>query len=156
MADQVPLPKPDPRKSYYGEDMDFPVGPLKGQLHLLPQFNDLGNVRPMGPGEYIDYRGQPPLPGNPSWDSEQTYTVQHGNQWMVVPGLWLKNGQAHHVDEEEALSNALATGLVFPSFGSQQEADKFTEEREKAWEPVPFGKSDAQPPLWSRRWPPAR
>lgn len=152
---QVPLPKPDPR-GWYGEDAQFPVGRLPGRLYTLPQFNNLGRIRPFGPGEYIDTRGQN-LPGNPSWDSEESVTIQRPDgKWTVIPGLWIVDGQAHHVTEDQALQYATQSGLIYPTFDTQQQAEKFTADRENKWQGIPFGRSDMLPPLWSRPLPGGR
>jgi hypothetical protein len=130
-----------------GPAAQVPYGPLQGQPHLLPQFSNLGTNRPLGPGEYVA------APGG-SWESEMTYTVPMGDKWAVVPGLWLMNGVPHRLTEDQAAELAQQSGLVWPDFGSQDEAEKFATEREATWEKTPFGRSDLQQPLWTRRWPP--
>ena len=126
----------------------IPYGPLKGRARLLPQYGNLGTNRPLGPGEFV-------AAPEGSWESEMTYTLPMGGKWSVVPGLWLMNGVPTHVTEDQATALAQASGLVWPMFGSEDEANQFANQREQTWQRTPFGRSDMQKPLWSRKWPPA-
>lgn len=137
-------------QSASGPAAGIPFGPLKGRPFLLGHYNELGKVRPFGPGEYV-------ATSDGSWANEMTSTVQFPNgKWGVVPGLWLVNGTPTHVDEDQALEYAQQSGLNWPMFATQPEAEKFSINREQVWQRVPHGRSDMQSPLWSRQWPPAR
>jgi hypothetical protein len=140
------MPADEKQFSDPGPAAQVPYGPLQGKPNLLPQFSNLGKNRPFGPGEYVDSGG--------SWESEMTYTLPMGDKWSVVPGLWVMDGVPHHVTEDQAIELAQGSGLNWPSFASQEEADKFAAERESKWQTTPFGRSDLQQPLWTRRWPP--
>lgn len=123
----------------------MPLGPQPGQLHRLSQYDNLGRIRPFGPGEFLR---------NPdgSMSSEESLTVQMPNgQWAVVPGLWLIDGVPHKVNEDQAAEFAQRSGLVWPTFDSLNWAEQFANHRENIWERTPFGRTDAQPPLWSRQ-----
>ena len=130
-----------------GPAAGIPLGPLKGKPNLMPQYNNLGQNRPLGPGEYVT------LP-NGSWASEMTYTLQLGNQWAVVPGLWLMNGVPTRVDEDQAAELAQQSGLQWRTFPDEKSANEYSNQRESTWEKTPVGRSDMQPPLWSKPWPP--
>jgi hypothetical protein len=133
-----------------GPAAKVPYGALKGQPHLLPQqYGSLGANRPLGPGEFV---GTPD--GN--WESEMTYSVPIGGKWSVVPGLWLMNGVPTHVNEDQAQQLAQQSGLNWPTFDNEQQANQFADQREAIWEKTPFGRSNAQQPLWSRPWPPKK
>lgn len=129
---------------------EIPFGPVKGALRSLPQFENLGQVRPFGPGEYLET-------GPGSMASEMSVTVPYeNNQWAVLPGLWIVNGVPTRINEDQATEYAKQSGLIWPTFPSQDEADKFATEREAVWEKTPHGRTDLQRPLWSRKWPPQR
>lgn len=146
-ADDPNPPAPVQQISDQGPAAKIPFGPVKGTLHLLPQFQNLGRIRPFGPGEWIDQ-------GEDNWGSEETWTVPVGKQWWVVPGLWLVDGVPTHVNEDQAAEYAQQSGLNWPTFDNEKAADKFSNEREQIWERTPKGRSDMQRPLWSRPWPP--
>jgi hypothetical protein len=130
-----------------GPAAQIPLGPVKGKFYSRPElFNQLGRVRPLGPGEYVDMDG--------NWASEMTYTLRLGNHWSVVPGLWVINGVPTRVNEDQAIELAQQSGLIWPTFKNSQEADKFAIAREAIWEKTPHGRSDQQKPLWSKKWPP--
>src|SRR5215469_4796399 len=120
-----------------GPAAQIPFGPLKGRAQLLPQFANLGRVRPFGPGEYVDL-------GNSGMANEMTYTTQLGNQWAVVPGLWLVNGVPTRVTEDQATEYAQQSGLIWPTFKSLEEADQFAQQREAVWQKTPHGRTDMQ------------
>lgn len=132
-----------------GPAAKIPLGRVQGQPFLLPQYGNLGQTRPLGPREYIR------LPDG-GWASEMTYTVRLGNQWAVVPGLWIINGVPTRVDEDQAPELAQQSGLNWRTFPDKKSADDYAVQREQIWQTTPFGRSDMQPPLWSRRWPPQR
>jgi hypothetical protein len=123
------------------------LGPQPGRLYRLQKYDNLGAIRPFGPGEYLH---------NPdgSMSNEETLTVQRPDgKWMIVPGLWMVNGQAHKVDDDQALQYAQQSGLIWPTFENQNWANQFAGHREAIWERTPQGQTDAQPPLWSRPLP---
>jgi len=133
-----------------GPAADIPFGPLQGaRATLLPQFQGLGRTRPLGPGEYVGL-------ANRGWGSEMTYTLPYQGQWAVLPGLWLMNGVPTHVTEDQALELAQASGLNWQTFADEEAAKQFADQREAFWQTAPYGRSDLQPPLWSRPWPPRR
>lgn len=121
--------------------------PQPGTPHLLPQFDNLGELRPLGPGEWL----QNP---NGSWSSERTFTIQdpslNGGKPSVVPGLWIQNGRPVQLTEDQAAQAAARSHLLFPSFPTMGEAEKFANDREAVWEKTPEGHSEAQPPLWKQ------
>jgi hypothetical protein len=92
--------------------------------------------------------------GDGSWASEMSYTLQLGNQWAVVPGLWVINGVPTRVSEDQAAELAQQSGLVWRTFPDERAASDFALQRENVWEKTPQGRSDMQTPLWSRPWPP--
>lgn len=122
-------------------------GPLQGKATLLPQYSNLGQNRPFGPGEYLA------LP-NGGWANEMSYTLPMNNQWSVIPGLWMMNGVPTRVSEDQALELAQQSGLTWRSFADQKAAEQFANQREALWQKAPYGGSHAQQPLWSRPWPP--
>lgn len=124
--------KPDP----------YAPGRVKGTLHLLPQFNKLGPIRPFGPGEWIDR-------GNGDWSSEETMNVPYNGGVAVLPSLWLVNGVPTTVHEDQAAQYAKASGLHWPVFPDENAANSFATNRENIWEQAPIGRSDLQSPLWS-------
>jgi hypothetical protein len=123
------------------------LGVQRGRLYTLPQYNQLGPIRPFGPGEWLDR-------GDGNWSSEETRTVPYGNGYAVVPGLWMVNGQPVMVDEEQAAQYAQQSRLNWPTFPDLKSAEDFATQREARWQTVPIGRSDMQQPLWSRPWPP--
>jgi len=123
------------------------LGPMRGDVYLLSHFNQLGPIRPFGPGEYVDR-------GSGLWSSEETRTVPYGDGYAVVPGLWLVHGKPVMVDDAQAAAYAQQSGLNWPTFPDQASADAFADQREAKWQHVPIGRSDMQAPLWSRVWPP--
>lgn len=141
--------KPDVAAMQQG--MQYGPGPVRGQLHLLPQYQNLGNIRPFGPGEWIN-RVNPD--GSTGWSSEETTTTRFSNgKWAVVPTLWMVNGVPMTLDEQIATQYAEQSGLNWPMFNSEAEANAWSDQREQRWQQVPMGRSDMQPPLWSRQWP---
>ena len=132
-----------------GPATEFPVGPVQGKANLLPQFGNLGQIRPFGPGEYLDM-------GDKGWASEMTYTLPYNGQWSVLPGLWVVNGVPTRVTEDQATQYAQQSGLVWPSFENEELANQYANQREATWQKTPMGRSDMQPSLWSRKWPPPR
>jgi hypothetical protein len=131
-----------------GPAADIPLGPVKGRVRVHSRYNSLGRIRPFGPGEGVDMGG-----GN--YANEMTWTTQLGDKWSVIPGLWLINGVPTKVDEDQAAEYAQASGLNWPLFDSQKEADAFAQQREAFWESQGLNHdTTAQAPLWSRPWPP--
>ena len=118
-------------------------GPLPGDLHLNPELPTKGVTRPFAPGEWLD---------NPdkSWSNEMSWTVDVRGKPSVVPGLWLVNGVPTHVNEDTAARYAEASGLNFPSFGSQEEAEKAANDREVQWQDKQRGDTSV-PGLWTGR-----
>lgn len=126
-----------------------PYGPVPGRFTRLPQYDQLGSIRPLGPGESV-------LLPNGSSSSEETVTVQAPNgQWLVIPGLWSINGVPTKVEDDQALEFAQRSGLIWPTFDNENWANQYAKHRENIWERTPLGRTDMQPPLWSRRWPPS-
>jgi hypothetical protein len=123
------------------------TGRQRGTLHLLPQYQSLGAIRPFGPGEWLDRH-------DGSWSSEESYTLPFKGGWSVIPSLWMVNGAPMMVDEETATQYATQSKLNWPSFPDEKTADAFATARESKWQTVPQGRSDMQQPLWSRPWPP--
>ncbi len=116
-------------------------GPLPGELHLDPNLPAQGVTRPLAPGEYLK---------NPdgSWSNEMSWTVPVKGKPAVVPGLWLINGVPTHVGEDQASELAEHSGLKFPTFATADEADKFSEDRENAWQNKEAGDKSV-PALWT-------
>lgn len=135
------------------QGMTYGPQQLRGQMNLLPQYQSLGNIRPLGPGEYVQHPD--PVTGRPAISSEETITVPYQGKWAVLPSLWLVNGRAMVVDENTAVQYAQASGLNWPMFNSENEGNDWAEQREKQWYQS-GGRTDTQPPLWSRPWPPQR
>lgn len=135
------------------EGMIYGPQQLYGQQHLLPQYQSLGNIRPLGPGEFIQHNN--PVTGEPTISSEETVTVPYQGRWAVLPSLWMVNGHAMVVDEDTAAQYAQASGLNWRTFNSQGEAETWAKQREQNWYRS-GGRTDTQPPLWSRPWPPQR
>jgi hypothetical protein len=130
-----------------GPAADVPYGPLKGKANLHPRYGSLGKNRPLGPGEFV-------ASPDGGWESEMTYSPPYQGKFAVLPGLWLLNGVPTHVEEDQAIELAQASGLNWPMFDTQDAANDWAKAREDIWEKTPFGRSDAQAPLWSRPWPP--
>ena len=128
------------------QGMTYGPGPVRGRANLLPQYQQLGATRPLGPGEYIDR-------GNGNYSSEETITVPYHGKWAVLPSLWLVQGQPMTLDEDTAVQYAQQSGLNWPMFNSEAEANAFADQREQRWNQLPQGRTDLQPPLWSRRFP---
>lgn len=122
-------------------------GPVQGKAMLRPEFQSLGRNRPFGPGEYLH------LPDG-NWASEMTYSLPYQGKFAVLPGLWLMNGVPTHVSEDQATELAQQSGLQWPTFDTQENADQYANQREARWQTTPFGRSDYYPALWSRPWPP--
>ena len=141
---QLAATVPQQQAQATGPAAEIPYGPVQGQLHLLPQFQGLGNTRPFGPGEAIR------MP-NGSITSEETYTVQMGNRWSVIPGLWLINGTPTHLTEDQARNMAVRSGLQWPfTYDSREQADAYAKQREAIWNQTPqtLGMTVAQSALW--------
>ena len=98
-------------------------------------------TRPFAPGEYLN---------NPdgSWSNEMSWTVEVNGKPSVVPGLWLVNGTPTHVNENTAARYAEASGLKFPSFATQQEAEDYANNRETQWQDKQKGDTSV-PGLWT-------
>lgn len=124
----------------------YPLGPIPGKPNLLTDYNSLGNTRPFGPGEFVT---------NPDGtvSSERTFTVPVGNQWWVVPGMWLVNGTPTQVDPQTAAQYAQSSGLNWPTFDSENWANQYANHREAVLNRPGYG-TGALEPLWSRPWPP--
>lgn len=122
------------------------LGALPGKLFLneklAPQVPN-GSPRPFAPGEWL----QNP---NGSWSSEISVTVQNPDKsWSVVPSLWLLNGQPVRVEEDQALQYAQQSGLQFQKFKSEDEAEKFSQDRENSWQGMMPQEAVKVAPLWS-------
>lgn len=108
----------------------------------------MGAARPFAPGEYVRNNDN-------SWSSEISMTVEHpdlnGGKATVIPSLWLKDGRPYQAkDEDEAVALALASRLPFKPYGSIDEAEKSSIDREAKWQPLkrPEDASSIDP-LWS-------
>jgi hypothetical protein len=120
---------------------------LAGQLRLLEQYNSLGSIRPFGPGEFVQN-------SDGGWSNEYSVTVEDPRQpgrFMVVPSLWLIQGKPTLLSEDQAAETAIKSGLSFPSFNDEKSAEAFSTARESKWQQVPVGRSDLQPPLWTKQ-----
>jgi hypothetical protein len=128
---------------------DMPkLGPLPGTPHLNAQVAPTvpqGAPRPFGPGEYL---------ANPdgSWSNEISVTVSdpalNGGRPTVVPSLWLVDGQPVRVDEDTAARYAVQSGLQFPSYGSEDEAERASEARENNWQNIEPQNAGSVPSLY--------
>lgn len=128
------------------------LGPMQGKAFLNPLVAPSvpsGAARPLGPGEYVQ---------NPdgSWSNEITTTVEkgaaptlNGGKPSVVPTLWVINGVPTRVDEDTAAELAAKSGLQFPSFDSNDQAEKFADQRESNWQTVAPQQSAKVPALWT-------
>jgi hypothetical protein len=128
---------------------EIPLGPIKGRLHRLPQYENLGQVRPFGPGEWVQM-------SSGAMTSEESVTIPYNNRWAVVPGLWLVNGVPTKVNEDQATEYAQQSGLQWPEFDTENLANQFANHREAIWERTPQGRTDMQRALWSRKFPGSR
>lgn len=124
--------------------------PRPGTLHLDPAIAPKvpqGAPRPFGMGEYVE---------NPdgSTSNEITITVENpklnGGKPTVLPSLWLVNGKAITVNEDTAARYAAQSGLTFPSFDNMKDADKFTDQREAAWQGIAPQDAGKVAPLWKQ------
>lgn len=125
-------------------------GFIPGQVYLdqdfAPSVPD-GQARPFAPGEYVSNP-------NGSWSSEITMTVQGDKSFnnglpTVIPSLWLKNGKPYVAkNEDEAIELAKKSGLNFPSFDSLEQADRYSNMREKAWQNIAPSQAYRVPPLY--------
>src|SRR5215469_12118664 len=125
-----------------------PIGPMRGDAHLLPEFSYLGKTRPLGSGEWVTNPGG-------SWSNEITATVQNpalnSGRHTVVPTLWLLNGTPTRVNEDHAGALASRSGLAFPSFDNSDKAEAFATTREDKWQGMKPEQSRQVPSLWSFR-----
>jgi hypothetical protein len=80
-------------------------------------------------------------------------TVPMGNQWAVVPSLWMVNGVPTRVDWRTAVQYAQQSGLTWPMFDSENWANQYARHRETVLNRPGMG-TGAMEPLWSRPWPP--
>lgn len=147
-AEQQANVKPDVQQMQLG--MQYGVGPVRGQLHLLPQYQQLGNIRPFGPGEFVNRVFSD---GKTGWSSEETDVFPYRGKFAVLPTLWMVNGTPMTLDRESVVQYAQQSGLNWPMFNSESEAYRWADQRERRWQQVPDGRSDLQPPLWSRQFP---
>ena len=70
--------------------------------------------------------------------------------WLNVPSLWLKNGRPYVAhDEDEAIGLANASGLDFPAYGSEKEANDAATDRENAWQGIKPQQASKIAPLWT-------
>jgi hypothetical protein len=133
-----------------GPAADIPYGPVPGQQQLRNDYQNLGNIRPFGPGEFVR------MP-NGNITSEETYTTELSpGQWAVIPGLWIVNGVPTHVNADQAREYAIQSGLLWPyTYPTSEQADQYADQREMLWNMFQ-GDTTKQPPLWSRPWPPRK
>jgi hypothetical protein len=94
---------------------------------------------PLGPGEYVSNN-------DGSWSNEITTTTDDN---QVIPTLWLKDGVPTKVGEDEAESLARASGLKFPQFDTQAEAEQFANDRESNWQNIKPENNGSVPALWT-------
>lgn len=123
---------------------------MQGKLHLDPAVAPRvpeGAPRPFGMGEYIE---------NPdgSTSNEITVTVENpklnGGKPTILPSLWLSNGKAVKVNEDQAAEYALKSGLKFPSFATEAEAEKFAVDREAKWQTINPKNASQVAALWDQ------
>ena len=124
--------------------------PLGGasDTHLRPELAPkvpAGAARPYAPGEYTN---------NPdgSWSSERSVTVRNRDgSYSVIPALWLKGDRPYEADNErEAARLASASKLPFRKFKTANEAERFSIDREKYWQPIENpADADQVPSLWA-------
>lgn len=128
------------------------VGVLPGKLFLneaiAPKVT-AGSPRPFAPGEYV----QNP---NGSWSSEITTTTGkndfpnlNGGRPTVIPTLWLVDGKPTRVSEDKAAELAAKSGLKFPSFDTEKQAEDFSQRREDSWQSVQPTQAAKIPSLWN-------
>lgn len=126
---------------------DIVANPTVDGANLIPQYNQLGDIRPLGPGEFVKNK-------NGSWSNEITTTVQdsriNGGKPTVIPTLWVVNGKPTRVSEDQATDFAAQSGLYFPGFGSMKDAEGFANKREANWQKVGEGDTSGTPALWSQ------
>jgi len=113
------------------------IGPLEGQAFLNPSAAPqvpAGSPRPLAPGEYVTNP-------NGSWSNEITTQTDAGQvpelnkgRPTVIPTIWVVDGKPTRVDEATAAKFAVQSGLSFPSFETEKEADAFTQKREGQWQ----------------------
>lgn len=130
---------------------------MPGVLHLneaIAPKVPAGAPRPLAPGEWID---NPPKAPNEEggWSSEITNTVQAGQEprlnngrATILPGMWIVNGKPVHVDEDTAVEYALRSGLKFKSYGSNELAEKASQDREDDWQKIEPKNAGQVAPLW--------
>ena len=130
------------------------LGPMPGELHLDPAIAPhvpQGAPRPLAPGEYV----QNPDGG---WSSEISVTVENpalnSGKPTVVPSLWLIGGKPTRVSEDEAAQFAARSGLAFRSFTTEDDADRYSQQREDTWQRVGRAGARGVAPLWSTSVPP--
>jgi hypothetical protein len=142
------LYNPQQAADQLGPAGEIPYGPVQGQQQLRTDYNNLGNIRPFGPGERV-------IMPNGDTTSEETWTIElQPGQWTVVPGLWIVNGVPTHVDPDQAKQYALQSGLMWPyTYPTEEQANQYADQREMLWNMFQ-GDTTKQPPLWSRPWPP--
>lgn len=118
---------------------------LPGQLHLNPNIAPQvpqGAPRPLGPGEFL----QNP---NGSWSNELSVTVPAGDQFTVLPSLWVVDGKPVRVSEDLASIYAELSGLEFQKFNTQEEAEMFAQQREANWQAMDPNASRRVKPLYT-------
>jgi hypothetical protein len=126
---------------------------MPGQLFLNDQLAPkvAGDARPLAPGEYLR---------NPdgSWSSEVSATIGageypdlNGGRPTLIPTMWLMKGVPTRVDRDTAARLAAESGLSFRSFNSDAEAEKFSQDREDAWQRIPPERASSVPALWETR-----
>lgn len=113
------------------------IGPLEGQVFLNPSVAPqvpAGAPRPLAPGEYV-------MNPNGSWSNEITTQTDKGQvpalndgRPTVIPTVWVVDGKPTRVDEVTAANFAVRSGLSFPSFETEKEADAFSQKREGKWQ----------------------
>jgi hypothetical protein len=135
------------------EQREMPqLGPMKGQAFLNPKVAPPvapGAPRPLGPGEYVQN-------SDGSWSNEITDTIGqgerpdlNGGRPTIVPTLWVINGVPTRVDTDTAAALAAKSGLQFQSFDTNQAAEAFSQQREKAWQGIKPQDAGSVPALWS-------
>lgn len=125
------------------------LGVLPGILRLNPALAPkvpAGAARPFAPGEWVQ---------NPtgSWSSEITVTVTdpsiNGGKATVLPSLWIVNGQAVRVSEDQAAEYAKQSGLTWPSYEDIASAEAASNKREDVWQGIEPQNANTIPPLWT-------
>lgn len=111
-----------------------------------------GAAVPFVPGEFVT---------NPdgSWSNERTITSGAGEdddlmggKATVIPTLWRAGDKTIEATPDQARELAKRSGLVFPTFNTDEEAEAFSEAREKNWQNVKPGSAEhrAVAPLYSQ------